>query len=52
MGIRSSAHLEPSLENTTIYACKYCKTHLATNKSIISKDYRGRTGRAFLVRNL
>lgn len=36
----------------TIYGCKNCKTHLSTTFNIISKDYRGVTGNAYLMSNV
>lgn len=35
--------------NTNIYGCRNCKTHLSTTYNIISKDYRGVTGNAYLM---
>ncbi|CCF56357.1 hypothetical protein KAFR_0B00580 [Kazachstania africana CBS 2517] len=31
------------------YGCRHCRTHLSSSVQIISKDYRGRTGDAYLM---
>lgn len=31
-----------------IYGCKYCKTHLSNQDDIVSKNFRGQHGKAFL----
>ncbi|CCD26940.1 Moh1p NDAI_0J00480 [Naumovozyma dairenensis CBS 421] len=31
------------------YACKHCKMHLSSSNEIMSKDYRGRLGNAYLI---
>ena len=31
------------------YGCRHCKTHLSSSFQIISRDYRGRTGTAYLM---
>ncbi|PWN40143.1 yippee-like protein [Ceraceosorus guamensis] len=31
-----------------VYGCVTCRTHLATNENLISKNFNGSTGRAFL----
>ncbi|CAL9734529.1 hypothetical protein MOSE0_F01266 [Monosporozyma servazzii] len=31
------------------YGCRYCRTHLSSSFQIISKDYRGKTGDAYLI---
>ncbi|KAI8884858.1 yippee [Backusella circina FSU 941] len=36
------------LEGTSIYGCAKCKTHLTTEEDIISTDFRGHHGQAFL----
>merc|ERR1712096_453452 len=35
-----------------VYKCKECNTHLTTYSDIISKAFRGRTGRAFLYQRV
>lgn len=35
-----------------IYGCKCCRTHFASSYHIISKEYRGKTGNAFLTHNV
>ena len=44
MGRLYRAHLE----GPEIFNCRSCKTHLSTNDQIISKDFHGRGGRAYL----
>lgn len=34
------------------YGCRYCRTHLSSSIQIISKDYRGKTGDAYLISNV
>ncbi|KIV89398.1 hypothetical protein B0A52_06168 [Exophiala mesophila] len=36
------------LNSAKIYACKNCKTHLADFDDIISRNFRGQHGKAFL----
>ncbi|CAL9729779.1 hypothetical protein MOUN0_H07030 [Monosporozyma unispora] len=31
------------------YGCRFCRTHLSSSLQIISKDYRGKTGDAYLI---
>lgn len=31
------------------YGCRYCRNHLSSSLHIISKDYRGKTGDAYLI---
>lgn len=31
------------------YGCRHCRTHLSSSLQIISKDYRGKTGDAYLI---
>jgi len=35
-------------KDSFIYACKYCKNHLAGTKDLVSKSFHGKTGPAFL----
>ena len=34
------------------FACNNCRNHLSTSTNIVSKDYRGRTGDAYLMSNV
>ncbi|CCK69874.1 uncharacterized protein KNAG_0D01220 [Huiozyma naganishii CBS 8797] len=36
----------------TTYGCSNCRTHLSTSWEIMSKDYRGKTGDAYLMDNV
>lgn len=36
------------LNSDRIFGCKHCKTHLANHDSIISRNFRGQHGKAFL----
>ncbi|ERF72075.1 Proteim yippee-like 3 [Endocarpon pusillum Z07020] len=36
------------LDSTKIFGCKNCKTHLANYDDIISRNFRGQHGKAFL----
>ena len=40
------------LSQPTVYACRCCRTHLASNAEIVSRDFRGNTGDAYLVKDL
>ncbi|KAI5197401.1 hypothetical protein E4T42_08266 [Aureobasidium subglaciale] len=35
-----------------IYGCKTCKTHLADHDDIVSRNFRGQHGKAFLFNNV
>lgn len=46
-------HLSPArcgryLDGPEVWVCSECKTHLSTNDQIVSKQFTGRGGRAFL----
>ncbi|KAI6246966.1 hypothetical protein HI914_04603 [Erysiphe necator] len=36
------------LNSNKIYGCKNCKTHLSNHEDIISRNFRGQHGKAFL----
>ncbi|KAF7856198.1 uncharacterized protein EAF02_011457 [Botrytis sinoallii] len=36
------------LTSNKIYGCKSCKTHLSTHEEIISRNFRGQHGKAYL----
>ncbi|KAF1816680.1 yippee-like protein [Eremomyces bilateralis CBS 781.70] len=36
------------LSSTKIYGCKVCKTHLSNHDDIISRNFRGQHGKAYL----
>ncbi|KAK7208658.1 hypothetical protein V2G26_015836 [Clonostachys chloroleuca] len=36
------------LTSSKIYGCKSCKTHLANHEDIISRNFRGQHGKAYL----
>ena len=40
---------EEKKEGQLIFTCKQCGIHLADNVDFISKDFRGKTGTAFLL---
>ncbi|XP_066395127.1 putative yippee-like protein Os10g0369500 [Miscanthus floridulus] len=37
-----------SLPGPKVFRCKYCRVHSASPDAILSKDFRGRHGRAYL----
>ena len=37
-----------SLPGPKVFRCKYCRVHSASPDAILSKDFRGRRGRAYL----
>lgn len=42
----------PPHHNDNIYGCQVCKTQLSSTLNIMSKDYRGITGDAYLMSNV
>ncbi|KAK6499700.1 hypothetical protein TWF481_010061 [Arthrobotrys musiformis] len=40
------------LNSTRIYGCRTCKAHLANHEDIISRNFRGQHGKAFLFSNV
>ncbi|KAH9827459.1 yippee-like protein [Teratosphaeria destructans] len=40
------------LNATRIYGCKTCKTHLADHDEIISRNFRGQHGKAYLFNSV
>jgi hypothetical protein len=37
------------IDSTNIYACKDCKTHFCSKPELISKTFKGKYGRSFLM---
>lgn len=48
-GYRSHENSESSPPKFITYGCRRCRTHLSSSTQIMSKDYRGKTGDAFLM---
>ncbi|KAJ3367974.1 Protein yippee-like 5 [Allomyces arbusculus] len=48
MGQLHKHYLHAPDTNNRIYVCATCQTHLSTHSLIISKQFQGQTGRAFL----
>lgn len=40
------------LSSKKIYQCKKCHTHFVDRKDLVSKNFQGRTGKAYLFRNV
>jgi len=40
------------LTSSKIYGCKNCKAHLSNNEDIISRNFRGQHGKAYLFGNV
>ncbi|MCJ1446028.1 MAG: hypothetical protein MMC23_006533 [Stictis urceolatum] len=40
------------LNSDRIFGCDRCKTHLATHDNIISRNFRGQHGKAYLFQNV
>ncbi|CAO3671378.1 unnamed protein product [Umbelopsis ramanniana] len=40
------------LNGTGIFCCKKCKTHLSTTDAIISRQFQGQHGQAYLIKNV
>lgn len=49
MGLRYSTHIDSKRTSATTYGCSGCRTHLSTSQLVLSKDYRGQTGDAYLM---
>lgn len=49
MGLRYSTYIDSDGTTAVTYGCSCCRTHLSSSSLILSKDYRGRTGDAFLM---
>jgi hypothetical protein len=49
MGLRYSTYIDSEVTQGTTYGCGGCRTHLSTSCLILSKDYRGQTGDAYLM---
>ncbi|PHH50665.1 Protein yippee-like CG15309 [Ceratocystis fimbriata CBS 114723] len=45
MGLKHNVYLS---DNTKIYHCKKCRTHLSAQENIMSKSFRGTHGTAYL----
>jgi hypothetical protein len=37
------------IDSTNVYACKDCKTHFSSKPQLISKAFKGKFGRSFLM---
>lgn len=50
----SSYHIQTKnkLVDLAIYGCGHCRTHLSSSNHILSKDYCGKTGDAYLMRKV
>lgn len=52
MGLRYSAYIDQPKSKYTkfiTYGCCNCRTHLSSSAQVMSKDYRGKTGDAYLM---
>ncbi|EIE82563.1 hypothetical protein RO3G_07268 [Rhizopus delemar RA 99-880] len=49
MGLTYRTYLE---ENSSIFGCSKCKTHLSTSASIISRQFHGQHGQAYLFESV
>lgn len=45
-------HRENTIPKFITYGCRCCRTHLSSSSQIMSKDYRGKTGDAYLMSKL
>ncbi|GAV56221.1 hypothetical protein ZYGR_0BA01270 [Zygosaccharomyces rouxii] len=45
-------HREHAPPKFITYGCRCCRTHLSSSSQIMSKDYRGKTGDAYLMSKL
>lgn len=46
---QNRCHRENSNPKFVTYGCRRCRTHLSSSTQIMSKDYRGKTGDAYLM---
>ncbi|CCH42256.1 hypothetical protein BN7_1800 [Wickerhamomyces ciferrii] len=49
MGFRYSTYIDSDGVTAFTYGCGGCRTHLSSSNLILSRDYRGRTGDAYLM---
>lgn len=39
-------------DNTKLYVCRHCRSHISSHAYLISKTFHGKFGRAFLINNV
>ncbi|GAN09136.1 yippee zinc-binding protein Moh1 [Mucor ambiguus] len=52
MGFTYRAYLDEEAKRCKIYACSKCSSHLSTFDYLISKDFHGVHGKAYLFENV
>lgn len=52
MGFTYRAYLDEEAKRCKIYACSNCRSHLSTFDHLISKDFHGVHGKAYLFENV
>ncbi|KAH8929144.1 yippee-like protein [Atractiella rhizophila] len=52
MGYSHREYLMPTVPGKKVYGCNKCKTHLARQEDIASKNFNGQHGRAFLFHSV
>ncbi|KAI9209737.1 yippee zinc-binding/DNA-binding /Mis18, centromere assembly-domain-containing protein [Polychytrium aggregatum] len=52
MGIIFKRYLDPETSTSRIFGCTVCKTHLSSSDEIISKEFRGQHGKAYLFKTV
>ncbi|RUS29635.1 hypothetical protein BC938DRAFT_480426 [Jimgerdemannia flammicorona] len=40
------------LDGNRVFGCRDCRTHLSTDDHIMSREFQGKTGRAYLFKNV
>ena len=50
--IEDTISIKKLKQNFKTYACSNCRTHLSSTQEIMSRDYRGKTGDAYLMNKL
>ncbi|EDO18391.1 hypothetical protein Kpol_1013p66 [Vanderwaltozyma polyspora DSM 70294] len=49
---RDNRMLKKQSSKFITYGCRHCRTHLSSYSQIMSKDYRGKTGNAYLMKHV
>ena len=44
----SASDESPKLKNEAIFSCKNCGTHICLKSDLVSKQFHGKTGQAYL----
>ena len=50
--LTNGSSTDQSESRKTIYACKYCEAHLALSSQLVSKNFQGKNGTAYLFESV